>query len=304
MSAPESEPTTAPRRSPAGRPAGTGARRATGARSAAAETGQLQSVHRALDLIEALAAQNGNGTLAALADGLGLARSTAHRLLATLTARGYINQDPLTGRYRIGVRAFDVGCTFLDQNQLRDVARPVMRQLVTQVNETVNLAVLDGDEAMYVDMADSTQTVRTFARIGARVPLHCTGVGKALMTGMSPQEVRRVARQQGLRRYTPTTCTRAEDLLAEVTRAAELGYVLDREEYDLGVRCAAAPVRDHTGKVVAAMSTSGPAYRISDTQLLALASRTRAAAEELSRALGYRPPAEQRRARRSARAEG
>lgn len=266
-----------------------GPRRAAqpGRGSATRGRGGVQSVQRTLDVLEALAARGGEAAFAQIKDDLGLPPSTVHRILATLASRGYVRQDPYTGRYRIGSRAFQVGCCFLEPGNLRDLARPVMRALVARAGESVNLAVRDGDAAMYVETAESSQTVRTFARIGAQVPLHCTGVGKALLLGASPEEIRRIARQCGLKAYTPHTLTRLEDLLAEVVRGREAGYVLDREEYELGVRCAAAPVRDHTGQVVAALSASGPAYRLTDATLATLARWVRAAAEELSRALGY-----------------
>lgn len=255
--------------------------------SRAASTGQLQSVHRALDLLEALADPQQQKTLSALAGQLGLARSTTHRLLSTLVNRGYAGQEPDTGHYNLGVRAYQVGSAFLDQHQLRDVSRPIMRALVGQVNETVNLAVMDQDEAVYVDNIDSSQTVRTFARIGARVPLHATAVGKALLTGLSAPEVRRIVMQRGLPRFTGSTTTHLDALLADLERHTKLGYVLDQEEYHVGVRCAAAPVRDHTGRVIASLSASGPAYRIDDAHLRSVAARVRAAAEELSRQMGY-----------------
>lgn len=248
--------------------------------------GGVQSVHRTLDVLEALAARGGEANFAMLREDLGLPPSTLHRILATLVSRGYVRQDPYNGRYRIGSRAFQVGSHFLEPGNLRDLARPVMRALAARVGESVNLAVRDGDAAMYVETVESSQTVRTFARIGARVPLHCTGVGKALLSGASPEEVRRIARQQGLKAYTPHTLTRVADLLAEVNRVRELGYALDREEYELGVRCAAAPVHDHIGHVVAALSASGPAYRLTDETLGTLSRSVREAAVELSRALG------------------
>lgn len=255
--------------------------------SNAARTGQLQTVHRALDLLEALADEQQDLPLGALAERLGLSRSTTHRLLSTLVSRGYAIQATQTGHYRIGVRAYQIGSAFLDHNQLRDVARPIMRALLGKVDETVNLAVIDDDEAVYVDNIDSTQAVRTFARIGTRAPLHATGVGKALLAGENPQRVRYIARRRGLPRFTPNTLTRVEELLVELARIRHSGYALDREEYERSVRCAAAPVWDHTGRVIAALSASGPAYRIDDHRLFGMAIHVRSAALELSGLLGY-----------------
>lgn len=269
-------------------------------RSAAAEKGQLQTLHRALDLLEVLA-EAGQVTLSGLSEQLGLARTTTHRLLTTLTTRGYIRQDPMTGHYSVGIRTFVVGSAFVAQNQVRDLARPFLRELNQQFNETISLAVLDGDEAVYVDVVDSKQTLRTFARVGARVPLYCTGVGKALLTGFGATELARYTGTHPLRPFTPSTITSADALRGEIRRAQETGYVLDREEYTAGVRCGAAPMRNHAGQTVAALSFSGPAYRIVGKFWTVTAGAVAAAAQELSRSLGFyaEPPGGRRTGRPS-----
>lgn len=256
------------------------------ARSTAAETGQLQTLHRALDLLEALSGQ-GESSVAQLSEKLGLARATTHRLLTTLTSRGYLRQDPESGRYRVGLRTFEVGAAYLSQNRIADLARPILRELNQQFDETIALAVPDGDSAVYVDVVESKQTLRTFARVGARVPLHCTGVGKALLMGMGQAEVARVLKARPLEAFTPTTVTAADALMSEVERAVTAGYILDREEFHFGVRCGAAPIMGHAGQVVAALSISGPAYRIVDKFWMTAAAAVASAARELSRSLGY-----------------
>jgi len=267
------------------------------ARSAAAETGQLQTLHRALDVLESLA-HGGEAGLSDISARLGLARTTIHRLLTTLTARGFVRQDGITRRYRVGIRSFEVGSAFSSQNQVKDLARPVLRELNQQFNETITLAMLDGGEAVYLDLVESNQTLRTFARVGVRVPLHCTGVGKALLMGFSASDLAHFVRQP-LPGYTPSTLTSSETLTAEVKRALEVGYILDREEYHLGVRCGAAPIRDHSGQVTAALSVSGPSYRFNDKLWLTAARSVAAAAQELSRQLGYNPAGSTKRVTRS-----
>ncbi|HWI66274.1 MAG TPA: IclR family transcriptional regulator [Symbiobacteriaceae bacterium] len=255
--------------------------------SSAADSGQLQTVHRALDLLEAVASQ-GESSLASLCESLGLARTTTHRLLTTLVTRGYLQQDAASGTYRVGLRSFEVGAAFGTTHQLADLTRPIMREINRQFNESVALAVPDGDEAVYVDVVESTQTLRTFARVGTRVPLYCTGVGKALLMGYGAAELSRYLKSVPLTRHTPTTITTPEAMVAELKQAQTAGYILDREEYHEGVRCGAAPIRDHTGRPVAALSVSGPAYRVVDRHWLTMAGAIGAAARELSRTLGYR----------------
>jgi len=262
-------------------------------RSTAAATGQLQTLHRALDLLEVLAEER-EASLSALSERLGLARSTAHRLLTTLTARGYTVRNADTGSYGIGIRSFQVGSAFRPHHQLTALARPIMRELNHQFNETISLAVRDGDEAVFVDVVESNQTLRTFARVGARVPLYCTGVGKALLLCAAEGELERYARGRRLKGFTPATVISLEALALEAQRAQRSGYVLDREEYDWGVRCGAAPIYDHSGQVLAAMSVSGPAYRMVEKVWLAAAEAVAAACRELSRALGHSRPAPRR----------
>lgn len=254
--------------------------------SAAAQTGQLQTLHRALDLLERLAG-NGSTSLGALSQELGLARATTHRLLTTLTSRGYLMQDPDTGRYAIGLRTFEVGASFLAQNPLKEIARPVLRQLHQQFDETLSLAVQDGDEAVYVDVVESNQTLRTFAQVGARVPLYATGVGKAMLMCFAPPDLERYLKTHPLRPFTPTTVTAAEALLSELQRAQQTGYVLDREEYHAGVRCGAAPIRNHSGQVIGVISISGPAARVTGRFWTTAAAAVAGAAAQLSRSLGY-----------------
>jgi IclR family acetate operon transcriptional repressor len=258
-------------------------------RSSAAESGQLQTLHRALDVLEALV-ENGESSVADLSGQLGLARSTTHRLLTTLTTRGYVRQDSSTGGYRIGVRSLEIGSAFMAQNHLRDLAHPILKELNRQFNETIGLAILDGDEAVYVDLVEANQTLRTFARIGARVPLYCTGVGKALLMGFGDEEIKRYARTKMFRPFTPSTITSPVALIAGIQKARATGYVLDREEHSVGVRCGSAPVLNHAGQVIAALSISGPTYRLVDNVWIMTTTAIAAAAREISRLFGFQGP--------------
>lgn len=264
-------------------------RRPAAAGDARYQDGQVKSLHRALDLLEALADTDREVTLSGLADRFGMPPSTVHRLLSTLGERGYVVQNPETGRYRIGVRAFEVGAGFLRQWGLREIARPVMDSLMAATGETVNLAIRDQNSAVYIDQVECAQMVRSFTHVGARVPLHCTGVGKVLISRLSPAEIRGLLRRRGLERYTPLTITRMEDLLAELQEIEANGYALDRQEYSADVRCVAAPVFNDRADIVAALSVTGPAFRVTPERLAPLALQARAAALRISAGLGYRP---------------
>ncbi len=248
---------------------------------------QVRSLVRGLAVLEALASAP-SASLSEVARRTRLPVSTTHRLLETLRRRGFV-QPVEPGRYRVGLRAFEVGMGFLRAQQLPEAARPVMAELVAQVRETANLAVRDGAEAVYVLQVESEQMLRLFARPGARHPLYCTGVGKVLLAWEPEEEVRGWLGPGPLPRYTPRTLTDPEAVLREVRRVRARGYAVDREERETGVRCVAAPVRDVSGRVVAALSVSAPASRLPARRIPHVAAAVVAAARRISRRLGFPP---------------
>lgn len=246
----------------------------------------MRALERGLSILEALAREP-DLPLTALASRVGLPNSTTYRLLETLKKRGFVAQAPETGAYRVGLRALEVGGAYVMRQPLHEVALPVMRALVERVNETVNLAVLDGRDAVYVAQVEGRQLVRMFTQLGARTPLYCTGVGKALLAWRSPEEIRALLGDEPYPAYTPRTITRLQPLLVELERVRARGYALDDGEREVGVRCVAAPVRNRAGEVVAALSLSAPAARLDDSRVGLLAPQVVAAAREISLGLGY-----------------
>ncbi len=226
-------------------------------------------------------------SLTELGDRVGLAYSTAHRILETLRQRGYVVQSHETGRYSLGVRAFEVGSGFLAKGQLPEAAQAPMRKLVDELNETVNLAVQDGREAIYIYQVEGRQKVRMFTQIGARTPLHSSGVGKVLLAWQDERAVQGLLEEAPLAAFTGTTLTEPGAVLEELRRVRERGYARDLEEFEPGVRCVAAPVRDRHGGVVAALSVSAPVARLGDERLEALARSIGAAGKEISARLGW-----------------
>lgn len=247
-------------------------------------SGDVRALVRGLAVLEALAGGH-DLNLSELSRRTGLPVSTAHRLLETLRRRGFV-QSVDEGRYRVGLRAFEVGMGFLRSQRLPEVARPVMVSLVDRVRETANLAVRDGSEAVYVLQVESDRMLRLFAQPGARHPLYCTGVGKVLLA-WEPEEVVRALLGPGpLPRFTPRTLTHPEDVVRHLRRVRARGYAVDREERESGVRCVAAPVRDASGRVVAALSVSAPASRLPNRRIPQVAATVVAAAHRISRQLG------------------
>lgn len=216
----------------------------------------VQSVGRALDLLEALEEAAGSLSISALAEQTGLPVGTIHRLAQTLVSRGYLRQLP-DRRYCLGSRLVNLGA---GANALVGIrARPILRALAAEFGETANLAVLAGASAEYVAQASGSHTMRMFTEIGRRVPLHCTGVGKALLSMLDDRDVLRLLQQEGMPAHTSTTLTTQSAMLAELGTIRTRGYAIDEGEMELGVRCVAVPLR--AGSLMA-VSVSGPAIRL------------------------------------------
>ncbi|MCW0211838.1 MAG: IclR family transcriptional regulator [Pseudonocardia sp.] len=229
-------------------------------------TGGVQSLARAFELLETLADAGGEAGLSELAERTGLAPATIHRLVRTLVGLGYLRQLP-SRRYTLGPRLVGLGETAA--RQFGRWATPVLDELVAAAGETANLAVLDGDRAVYVAQVPSRHSMRMFTEIGRRVPLHCTGVGKALLSALPAPESSAIVARTGLPAVTPTTITDAAVLAAELETARGRGYVLDEGEQETGVRCVAAPVTGPHGS--AAVSVSGPLSRMDDATVARIA---------------------------------
>jgi DNA-binding IclR family transcriptional regulator len=244
----------------------------------------VRALERGLLVLEVLSRRS-RLSLAQVSSAADLPQSTAYRLLETLRRQGFVSQSRETGLYRLGIRAFEVGSGYLAGNRLHDVARPLMRSLVDDLNETVNLAVLDDREAVYVLQVEGTHMMRAFNRIGGRVPLYCTGVGKVLLAWKDPAEVRELLAEENFQPFTPNTVTGLEEFLRQLQRVRIDGFGLDDEERELGVRCLTAPIRDGTGEVVAALSLSAPSARLPLDQTQAISRQVQAAAGEVSRRL-------------------
>ena len=224
--------------------------------------GGVQALIRGFELLEALTDAGGEAGLSELAARTGLAPATVHRIVRTLAGLGYVRQLP-SRRYTLGPRLARIGGAA--SRLLGRWAAPVLTDLVEAAGETANLAVLDGDRAVYVAQMPSWHTVRKFTEIGRRVPLHCTGVGKALLSTLPDHQVDALLARSGLPAMTSTTITDPAVLRAELATARTCGYVRDEGEQEVGVRCVAAPVtgpEDPHGAV--AVSVSGPLSRVDE----------------------------------------
>lgn len=248
----------------------------------------IQSVSRALDILEAFTFREASLGVTELSKMLKLHKNNVFRLLATLQTRGYVEQDTETGAYRLGIRTFEVGHVFLHHLDVRGQVRPRLRTLVQKCNETAYLGVLDRTWTVFLDMVETTHPVRTVSRVGLRHPAYCTAMGKALLAAQEPQGIEELLRQIDLLPHTEKTITDKARLREELDQVATQGVAFEDEEFELGVWGVAAPVRAHTGAGVAAIAVVGPSVRLSREGLLdRIAPLVQEAAANASRALGY-----------------
>jgi IclR family transcriptional regulator, acetate operon repressor len=266
------------------------AHRGVRSNSRATHANRVQSLDRALDILEALAAAGDEVGVSELSERVGLHVSTVHRLLSVLVSRGYARQNAPSGRYALGPQMLKLAHNAVGTGQfdLRAEARSVLSALVHQSGETTNLVTLLDANAVYVDQIASRHMVGMFTQIGTRVPLYCTGAGKALLAFRSAAELEAYLGRESLEPRTPQTLTSRSALREELERIRQRGFAYDEGELDAEVRCVAAPVFDHTGGAVAAISVSGPASRFTAARMRATAVALLQATQELSARLGYR----------------
>lgn len=249
---------------------------------------RIQSVARALTIIDTMAEAGGELALNEISGRLGLAKTTVHGLISTLKVFGYVQQSSFNGKYRLGVRLFEVGNIVSNGWEVRVVAVPYIQKLVEEMGETVHLAMLDKQEVLYIDKRESSGSLRIVSQVGMRLPAHCTGVGKVLMAHLAPEERRQIVELKGLQRYTRNTITDPAALEAELERVKKQGYAVDNEEIMDSLRCVAAPIRDQGGNVVSAVSISGPISRMQGARFQKALDLCVATAHEISADLGYR----------------
>ncbi len=247
-------------------------------------TTSIQVIDRAAALLDALSRNDGSATLKILSAETGLHPSSAFRILSSLVEHGLIERDA-KATYRLGYRLLQLGSRVHKRIDLYRDARPVLEALRDELHETVNLTVRQGNEVVYVERAAGPRMMRVEQLIGSRAPLHVTAVGKLFLAEGGREAFDRYVSDTGLIPSTPRTVTDPLALWAECRRAGERGFAVDREEAEPGVSCLAVPIRDHTGRLVAAVSVSAPANRHEDWWLDKLLH----AGALISERLGYSP---------------
>lgn len=247
-----------------------------------------RTIFRASTLLQALKADRSSrgARLTELAQQCGFEKSTTHRLLSALIAEGLVEQDPDTERYRLGIALLELGMAVHQRLDIRQEALPVLRGLADRAQETIHLGVARGVHVVYLDKVESPHAFQMRSRVGERMPLHSTGIGKAILAFSGEAELAEVI-AAGLERRTANTILDSEELRIEMQRIRVRGHSTDVEENEEGVRCVAAPIFDHRLSVVAAISIAGPVFRFTESRMAELGSQVVTAAQEISRRLGY-----------------
>jgi len=249
----------------------------------------VEVADRTLRALEALGdSQSGLG-VSDLGRHLSVDKSTAHRLLMTMASRGFVRLNPQTQRYQLGLRLVGLGAIAAHGVEVTQIARPIIETLRDDTGEAASLAVLSDGEVLFLAKATSAGALTVNHGVGTRLPVHASALGKVLLAGArDPEQVDRVIAQRGLTANTPRTICESDDLRRHLSHVEARGWALDDEEFAIGLRCMAAPVRDAAGDVVAAVGVSGPTTRVTLERVEALSLRVRRAGQDLSALLGYR----------------
>jgi DNA-binding IclR family transcriptional regulator len=242
---------------------------------------------RALAILDVLGSLSGDSSLVELCVALNLHKSTLHRLMMVLERHRLVDKNPDTGRYRLGLKLFELGSKAIASLDLREQARPHLTRLQQETEETVNFAVLDQGEVLYIAKIEPQRNLRIAAHVGHRFPAYCTALGKAMLAESPETEVDSILRGCEMKARTPNTITTPAMLKDELRMIHSRGYAIDDEENDEGARCVGVAVRDQRGNPVAAISVSGPASRVTKSKVPEIAKVLIRSAQALSKELGY-----------------
>ncbi len=256
-------------------------------RTANTETqgGTVQALDRGMTLL-ALLGKEGKGTLSDLGLRAGMPPSTAYRLLTTMQGHGMVAFDEATQEWMVGIEAFRLGSAFIHRTNLAEAGREVMRRLMQETGETSNLAIADDGDVVFISQVESQNPIRAFFSAGTRGHMHASGIGKALLSEMTRDDVEGILHKKGLPEFTPQTLTSPQALFKDLEHSRQRGWAYDDEERYGGMRCVASPIYNAYGEAVAGISVSGPTVRFPDLTVPELGPKVRIAAAEVTRRIG------------------
>ncbi|WP_019241905.1 MULTISPECIES: IclR family transcriptional regulator [Bacillus] len=248
----------------------------------------VKSVDRALTIITLVSQSKEGLGVTELASHLELNKSSIFRLLSTLVSHGFIEQDVETKKYKLGYKYLELSSMLLESIDLRSQAKPFLEELEALTNEVIHLVVFDQGEVVYIEKLEGNETLRTHSKVGRRAPVHCTSVGKVILAYLPTQEVISILEKTGLPKHTENTIVDKESFLIELRKIRNQGYGVEIEENEPGITCIAAPVFDNRGSITAAVSISGPSFRMTDKRLIELSPLIKEIGEKISNRMGYR----------------
>ncbi len=248
----------------------------------------IQVAERIFQAVEELSLCEPAG-LVELSNRLELHKSTVHRILSSLQMMGYVRQEEDTGKYRLSLKWMEISNRITEKMDIVSIARPYLRKLSEISGETVHLVEVEGNEAIYIDKVESgSNSIRMVSRVGSRIPLYCSGVGKAMLAERSDEEIEEIWNSSDIRAMTPKTILSLDEFLETIREIRKFGYALDNEENEMGVRCIAASILDHEGKARNAFSISAPVGRMTDEKLKMLAEYVLESKRNISGEFGFR----------------
>jgi len=248
---------------------------------------RIQVIDRAAQILECFHFDAHELSVREISQRTGLHKSTAHRILIALQYNGFIQQNPETGNYHLGIKLFKLGQLAVMRLNLRDIARPLLRVLMEETRETVHLAILDEEQVFYLEKVEGPYALRMPSRVGRHIPAYCTSLGKAMLSCLEEAEIRRMLGGQSLEAYTPHTMRTVDALIAELRRIRRRGYAVDNEEIEIGLRCVGAPLRDYSGALAGAVSVAGPTARFTSNKISFFAGLVKKTAASISSQLGF-----------------
>jgi len=246
----------------------------------------LKTVERVLAILNSFDLDHPELSGFELADKASLPRGSIYRFIRVLERQGYLKHDSISKKYKLGIKIFELGSLVWKDLNLRKLALPYIEELSKKSRETVHLGILDGNEVVSIEGAESGQSLRTSLPIGKRVCLHSTGIGKAILAFLSDTDISKIIKEKGLPRFTENTTTDPDKLILEVQNIRKKGFAIDNEENEIGIRCVAAPILDSQNNVVASISISGPSVRIHTENIPHYVSMVMETCNEISTQLG------------------
>ena len=247
---------------------------------------RVQSIDRAVAILDCFSEEKKELKLSEISERLGLNKSTVHGIISTLKYHGFISQDEETQKYKLGIRFVQFGDLVINSMNIRNAAVPVIDAVCEKIEETVHVAMLDGLDVVWIEKRECTKSIKTSTKIGARLPAYTTADGKIIICYQNKDKIKNYLPKR-IPQYTNNTITNKSEFIKKLEEMKKNGYAIDNEEYVEGLKCVAAPIFDHDGKVRFSLSTTGPAFRMNEERIKELIVIIKEAANEISHRIGY-----------------